>query len=155
MIHLHWRELLAKLKSRKSIIIAKSYINAYGSRIEIGDGSEIYEGCRIYAHADVSIGKNVMMSRECAIVTGQHLYNDLDKPIKLQKTVYEKVVIEDDVWLGYRVIVLPGARIGKGSVIGAGAVVSGEIPPMSVAVGVPAKVIKRRGLQNDERVTTV
>jgi maltose O-acetyltransferase len=54
------------------------------------------------------------------------------------------VIIEDDVWLGARVLLLPGARVGSGSVIGAGAVVSGEIPPMSVAVGNPARVVKRR-----------
>ena len=54
------------------------------------------------------------------------------------------VVIGDDVWLGRRAIILPGVCIGNGSIIGAGAVVTKDIPPFSVAVGVPAKVIKDR-----------
>jgi acetyltransferase-like isoleucine patch superfamily enzyme len=53
------------------------------------------------------------------------------------------VVIEEGVWIGAHAIILKGARIGKGSIIGAGAVVSGEIPPMSIAAGNPAKVVKK------------
>nr|WP_143033346.1 DapH/DapD/GlmU-related protein [Prevotellamassilia timonensis] len=55
-----------------------------------------------------------------------------------------KVIIEDDCWIGFNVIILPGVTIGKGSIIGAGAVVTKSIPPYSVAGGVPAKVIKSR-----------
>lgn len=58
--------------------------------------------------------------------------------------ISKSVSIEDDVWLGYNVTVLPGVTIGKGSVIGAGSVVCSDIPPYSIAVGNPAKVIKRR-----------
>ena len=63
---------------------------------------------------------------------------------KQGETEVKPVIIEDDVWLGARVTILPGARIGHGCVIGAGAVVSGEVPPMSVAVGNPARVVKKR-----------
>ena len=59
------------------------------------------------------------------------------------------VVIEDDVWVGARVIVLPGIRIGKGSVIGAGAIVTKDVPPFSICVGNPARIIRSR---NDPKV---
>ncbi len=129
-------------------MVAKSKVVAYEGTIKIGEKTEIFGGCQIHAHADVKIGSWVIMAGECAIVTTKHLFEDADKKIKEQGQVYCGVTIEDDVWLGFRVTVLPGAKIGKGSVIGAGAVVAGEIPPMSVAVGVPAKVIRKRGDQN-------
>jgi acetyltransferase-like isoleucine patch superfamily enzyme len=65
----------------------------------------------------------------------------------IENTISKEVVIEDDVWLGYNVIVLPGVTIGKGSVIGAGSVVSKDIPPYSIAIGNPARVIKKREIK--------
>jgi acetyltransferase-like isoleucine patch superfamily enzyme len=129
----------------KGAIVADCVIFAYGGKVEIGEGSEIYGDCRIYAHADVKIGRDVILARESAIMTTKHIFDDPEKTIKEQGQTYEGVVIEDDVWLGYRAVVLPGAKIGRGSVIGAGAVVSGDVPPMSIAVGVPARVIRKRG----------
>jgi maltose O-acetyltransferase len=79
------------------------------------------------------------------IFTKNHRFDRVDIPMRKQgETEVLPVIIGDDVWLGARVLLLPGARVGSGSVIGAGAVVSGEIPPMSVAVGNPARVVKRR-----------
>ena len=56
----------------------------------------------------------------------------------------EDVVIEDDVWIGSRCVILGNVRVGRGSVIGAGSVVTKDIPPFSIAVGVPCKVVKKR-----------
>jgi len=73
-----------------------------------------------------------------------HIYKDPKTPIRLQEIRAIGIIIEDDVWLGVGSTVLDGVTIGKGSVIGAGAVVTKDIPPYSIAVGVPAKVIKKR-----------
>jgi virginiamycin A acetyltransferase len=66
-----------------------------------------------------------------------------------ETVILKEVVIEDDVWLGYNVTVLPGVTIGQGSVIGAGSVVTSDIPPYTVAVGNPAKVIKTREFKQE------
>ena len=81
------------------------------------------------------------------IIPYNHLFEDPSVQIFKQGSSQQGVFIEDDVWIGAHVTVTDGVRIGKGSVIGAGAVVTRDIPPYSVAVGVPARVIKSRGRQ--------
>jgi galactoside O-acetyltransferase len=78
------------------------------------------------------------------IVAVNHVYRDLDRPIREQGITARGIVIEDDVWLGAGAVVLDGVTIGRGSVIGAGAVVASDIPPYSLAVGAPAKPVKNR-----------
>lgn len=93
----------------------------------------------------VYIGEYCMISSHCGIYANQHIFSDRTRPIMLQGVTTKGIVIENDCWLGTGVKVLDGVRIGRGSVIGAGAVVTKEIPPYSIAVGVPAKVIGTRG----------
>ena len=69
---------------------------------------------------------------------------DNSRTIKEQGYTWQGIIIEDDVWIAANVTVCDGVKIGKGAVIGAGAVVVNDIPPFTVAVGVPAKVIKHR-----------
>ena len=127
----------------KGTIIARSRITSYGNLIEIGAGSKVYADCKIFGHASVKIGKDVLIGGETVIITSGHNYNDIDKPIKKQGLCCMPVTIEDGAWLGFRVTVLPGAVIGQRSVIGAGAVVSHNIPSNTIAVGVPARGIRR------------
>lgn len=114
--------------------------------IEIGDNT----GIAAYSHISaigtrVKLGKNVAMGAY-SYVNGAAGYDfsSLDKPMHDQPVVGKGIVIEDDVWLGGGVCVLDGNNIGTGSVIGAGAVVTKNITEYSVAVGIPAKVIKKR-----------
>jgi maltose O-acetyltransferase len=87
-----------------------------------------------------------MMGPEVVIHTRNHRHDRVDIPMCQQGYDEEKPVkIEDDVWLCERAIILPGVTIGKGSIVGAGAVVSKDVPPFSVVVGNPALVIKTRG----------
>ena len=86
-----------------------------------------------------------MMGRECFILTRNHAFDRTDVPMMEQGFQEEKpVFIGNDVWIGHRVTILPGCRIGDGVIIGAGAVVTGEIPPYTIVGGVPAKVIRKR-----------
>ncbi len=111
--------------------------------LSIGNNSGVGISCEI--NGDVTIGNDVMMGPEVVIYTSGHRFDRTDIPMCKQGFNSPKeVVIEDDVWLGRRVIIMPGVHIGEGSVIGAGAVVTKDIPEYSVAVGVPAKVIKSR-----------
>ncbi len=114
----------------------------FSSKISIGDNSGIGERCSV---AKCRIGNNVMMGRECIIISQNHDFSRTDIPMTEQGfSAEEPPVIGDDVWIGHRVIILPGAKIGNGCVIGAGAVVTGTIPDYSVAAGVPARVIRKR-----------
>ena len=94
---------------------------------------------------NIEIGKNSLLSPGVHLISGNHVFDDPSIPIKFQGGEHARVEIVEDVWLGAYVIVLKGVTIGKGSVVGAGAVVTQDIAPCSVAVGVPAKVIRKRG----------
>jgi acetyltransferase-like isoleucine patch superfamily enzyme len=114
-----------------------------GAIIEIGDYSRINGAC-IHAFKKITIGKNCLIAANCQIFDGNGHDLSMDDVYNRVNTVGDakEIVIEDAVWLGANVIVMPGVRIGKGSVIAAGSVVVKDIPPMSVAGGNPAKVLK-------------
>ena len=93
----------------------------------------------------VKIGKYVMMGPEVHIYTQNHDFQKTDIPMSQQGFAEEKpVVIEDDVWIGSRVTILPGVRICSGSIIGASAVVTKDVLPYCVVAGNPAKIVKTR-----------
>lgn len=111
--------------------------------LRIGDNSGL--GIKAEAYGPVIIGNNVMMGPEVVFYTSGHSYDRLDIPMNQQgSTEVRPIIIGDDVWIGRRVIILPGVKVGDGCVIGAGAIVTRDIPPYSVVGGVPAKVIKVR-----------
>lgn len=115
----------------------------FASDISLGDCSSI--GIRAYIEEGTAIGNFVMMGEDCAIFTRNHAFDKTDVPICVQGMEPLRAVhIGDDVWIGARVILLPGTVIGDGAVIGAGSVVHGEIPPMAVAAGNPCRVIRMR-----------
>ncbi|TAE58515.1 MAG: acyltransferase [Nostocales cyanobacterium] len=112
--------------------------------IYIGDETFIAPNVCIAGPGNIRIGKQCMIASHSGIYANSHNFADTSIPIKDQGTTCQGIVIEDDCWLGHGVTVLDGVTIGKGSVIGAGAVVNRDIPPYSIAVGIPAKVIKSR-----------
>lgn len=116
----------------------------FSYNIEIGNNSGIGIDSKLYSRGGIIIGDDVMMGPEVLILTENHKHDDLTRPMREQGAESVAVVIESDVWIGMRVIILPGSRIGRSSIIGAGAVVAGEIPPFSIVVGNPARVVKRR-----------
>jgi maltose O-acetyltransferase len=118
-----------------------------GNRIEIGDHSGLGVDSQIGA---VKIGKDVIMGPEVMIISVNHMYSDLTMPMRLQgDTPSNPVIIEDDVWIGARAIILPGRRIGKGAIVGAGSVITKDVPPYAIVGGNPAKVLKYRNQPTD------
>jgi acetyltransferase-like isoleucine patch superfamily enzyme len=108
-------------------------------RIEVGEGTFINYGTSISAHEQVSIGRRCQIGQYCII--NDNDYHEIGDKRRLPPS--QPVILEDRVWLGARVIVLKGVRIGHDAVIGAGSVVTRDIPRRSVAVGMPARVVRR------------
>lgn len=105
----------------------------------LGDGSGIGANCEICR--GLVVGKNVMMVPECLLYSTNHKFDRENKRFE-GYTEIRPITLEDDVWPGRRVIVMAGVTVGRGSVVGAGAVVTKDIPPYSLAAGNPAVVKK-------------
>lgn len=115
----------------------------FGEEFEIGDNSTV--GFRSDIYGPVKIGKDVMIGPEVAIYTHNHKHDEIDIPmIKQGYTENKPVYIEDNVWIGRRVLIMPGVCIGTGSIVAAGAVVTKNVEPYSIVGGNPAKIIKYR-----------
>jgi acetyltransferase-like isoleucine patch superfamily enzyme len=115
--------------------------------IQFGSESTIHPYSIIAGTGGVYIGNGVRIAGHAVIMSHNHNFDRVDIPIWQQGITCAPIHIEDDVWLGARVTVLPGVRIGTGAVIGAGAVVTEDIPARAIAVGIPARVVKYRGPQ--------
>lgn len=138
----------------------KKFILSSGKNLNIGrkckihkntiilDNSGIGYGCEI--PNGVKIGKNVMMGPNVIMFTQNHNTSNIEVPMRLQgMRELLPIIIEDDVWIGARVCILPGVKIGKGAVIGACAVVAKNVPDYAVVVGNPGKIVKYRNLTNE------
>lgn len=147
------------LKITKPIraFLAKRILDECGDNVWIdkgvwfGNGGDrrLGNNSGIGANASVArytyIGNDVIMGRDVIFITQLHRFDDVNIPMNRQGfKPDEPIIIEDDVWIGARAIILPGVRIGKGAIIGAGAVVTEDVKPYSIVGGVPAKFIKSR-----------
>lgn len=115
----------------------------FSRNLSIGNNSGI--GANAKLQGEVCIGENVMMGPECYIYTVNHKFDSVDIPMcKQGYTNPQPVKIGNDVWIGSRVTILPGITAGDGVIIGAGAVVTKDIPDFTVVGGNPARVLKKR-----------
>jgi len=120
-------------------------ISSLGEGIRFGANSAVDAYSFIGSAGPVNVGENVIMGQHVCFHPENHNFDRADVPIKAQGTTRLGITIEDDVWVGANVTFLDGAYVGRGSVIGAGSLVRGKIPPYSIAVGAPARVIRSRG----------
>jgi acetyltransferase-like isoleucine patch superfamily enzyme len=116
------------LKPGKVIIRANTYVNR----------NTIFDG-----HEHIEIGRRCMIGSHCYITDGDH-GKEPGRSVQSQPMRTAPVILEDEVWIGSHVVILPGVRIGKGAVIGAGSVVTRSVPANAIAYGVPARVIRMR-----------
>lgn len=116
-----------------------------GEGISIGDNSGLGVNCSV--RGPLEIGDNVMMGPDVVIMTRIHNTENINIPMNQQGFLpSKKVTVGNDVWIGSRVIIMPGVAIGNGVIVGAGAVVTKDIPDYAVVGGVPAKVIRYRNI---------
>lgn len=116
----------------------------YGS-LTIGERTKLGANCLLYATKHITIGRDTLLAAQCYIGGGNYDIADPTRPPVEQDAETCGVVIGDGCWLGAGVTVIDGVTIGDGSVLGAGAVATKDLAPLSIAVGVPAHVVKTRG----------
>ena len=115
--------------------------------LHIGENTVINSGCVIYTGNGVKIGRDCAIAANCTLAPVNHEYRSREKTINTQGFMPSRggILIEDDVWIGANVILLDGSILRRGCVVGAGAVVRGELPAYSINVGNPTRVIDFRG----------
>lgn len=113
--------------------------------VSIGRNVTINEGVFLDGYGGLDIGDHCRIAHGCSFVSEDHVFEDPHTPIWKQGKLPGPITVGEDVWLGAGAKVLRGVSIGKGCVIGAGAVVTRDIPDYSIAVGVPARVVGKRG----------
>lgn len=131
--------------SRGVMIRPSSYYGGdLGKGLEIGHNSSIgpygYVGCS----GKIKIGNNVMFGPKCSLFAENHNFNDNLQSIKNQGVNQKGIIVEDDCWIGSNVIILDGVKIGKGSVIGAGTVITNDVPSGSIVIDKKDKRIRSR-----------
>jgi acetyltransferase-like isoleucine patch superfamily enzyme len=114
--------------------------------IIIGPGSFINSGCVLYSGNGIRIGANVLIAANCTLAPTNHEYRDRARLIREQGFKPSKggIVIEDDVWIGANSVLLDGAVVRRGCVVGAGSIVRNELPEYSISAGVPARTVAWR-----------
>jgi len=119
-------------------------IATYGGTVTIGSRAYVGPYCVLYGHGGLTIGSNTMIGAHTVIVPANHSFDRTDVPINLQPIRKRGITIAEDVWIGANCCILDGVRIGKGAVIGAGAVVTKDVDAYSIAFGVPAFAVRNR-----------
>lgn len=133
---------ILKSKCGKNLEIESGVLIGKFDDIIIGNNVQINERSRL---RNVSIGNDVMIAPEVYILHSGHSYSSLDISMRFQEDkYYPMTIIEDDVWVGARAIINPGRKIGKGSIVAAGSVVTKDVEPFTIVGGNPAKLIKSR-----------
>lgn len=130
--------------ARGAVLACTGVITELGVGLAIGDRSAVGAGAFLGAQGGLTIGDDVLLGPGVRVFTENHAYDALDVPIRAQGTRRAHVTIEDDCWVGAGVTILAGVRVGRGSVLAAGAVVTRDVPPYSVMAGVPARVLRSR-----------
>lgn len=124
-----------------------SCTNAY---IEFGNFVSTGPNCYFTTKSFIKIGSDVSIGPNTYLIAASYEYHDLDTPIIKQKRIPQGIIIEDNVWIGAGALIFDGVRIGRSTIIGAGSIVNRDIPPYSIAVGSPAKVVKDRKAIDDQ-----
>lgn len=137
--HLYLRRVLAYRIAPSAAIHTGCHLT--GFHLTVGAHSVINRDCRLDARGGLTIGANVSISSQCFLITASH---QVQSPSFEGLDGHTAITIEDYAWLGARAMVLPGVRIGRAAVVGAGAVVTRDVEPYAIVAGNPARPIGRR-----------
>lgn len=124
-------------------LVCAGPLRGKGDKLIIRSGTYVNRFTIFDAHGHIEVGRDCMIGPHCYITDADH-GTAPGRSVKSQPMTKAPVIIEDEVWIGANVVILPGVRIGKGAVVGAGSVVTKNIPANVIAVGVPAQVLRGR-----------
>lgn len=131
-------------KCGKDIIVKQNAYIGSGFGLKIGNRSQLGHNLKI--DQNVTIGDDVVMGPDVVIMTNAHAFERLDLPVNQQGNLPNKPVnIGNDVWIGTRVVIMPGVNIGDQAIIGASSVVTKDVPPQAIVAGNPASIMRMRG----------
>ena len=136
------RVMLDSIGKSSNICDAVTFVNP--SKVSIGDHVSVHENTTIGGKGAVTIGDNVAIASHCHIVSDTHNFSERGVLIKKQGVHEEPVYIGSNVWIGTHVVILGNVKIGDGAVVGAGSVVTKDIPANAVAFGNPCRVARYR-----------
>jgi len=131
------------LYPRSRIVLGDMEINSTANFV-LGDHVKINAGGYFSGEGGLIIGDYVLIGPNVCILSAGHEYRDTERFIMEQPLTYGRIQIERDVWIGASSIILPGVKIGRGAVIGAGSIIAKDVPPYAVVVGNPGRIIKYR-----------
>lgn len=137
-----WSLFVGEMGHRVFVLKGVMFVSPKG--IRIGHDVSINHHVSLDGHGGLKIGNYVLIAPYCSILSSNHGYEDWSTPMTLQKNKCKEVQIDDDVWIGANVVVLPGVHISRGAIIGANSVVTKDIEAYSIFGGIPAKFIKYR-----------
>lgn len=118
-------------------------LRTYNGHISVGARTTIGEYSILAGHGGITVGEAVIVAGHCYITAQEHILSS-GSHIRFQGETCQGIFLEDGVWLGARVTVLDGVHIGTGTAIGAGAVVTRSLPPMSICAGIPCRALRKR-----------
>ena len=119
-------------------------LSCKNGEIVIDDHANLGFNCEVFSASRVRVGKSVLIAAYTYLVGGDHLYDRIDMPVLEQGRTARGIDVDDNVWLGTHVVITDGSHVGRDAIIGAGAVVVGEIPEFAIATGIPARVVRDR-----------
>lgn len=139
---------------RYATLRASGTLRALGRGIKIGSDTAIGAYSYIGAAGGVEIGDSVLLGQRVTVLAENHLFDDVALPIRSQGVSRRGIKIGNDCWIGSNALILDGVEVGRGAVVGAGSVVTEDVPPLAVVVGVPARFLRWRGCVADRSVET-
>lgn len=142
-----WTAVVKYRSARVNGLVRANYKTSVSSNTYLGNNVN-FNGMSITGEGRVDIGDNFHSGKECQIITSYHNYDNGNAIPYDDSKIHKDVVIEDNVWLGNRVIILGGVTIGEGAIIQAGSCVTNNVPPYAIAGGHPARVYKYRDIEH-------
>ncbi len=137
-VHEYMKHILDKELDESTTVLPPLYID-YGKPVHIGKGCFIQQGCTFFGRGGITIGNGVFIGPKVNLITINH---DPD-PENRSATYGCPIVIEDKVWIGINATILPGVKIGYGAIVGAGSIVTKDVPAMTIVAGNPARIVKK------------
>ena len=138
VVHEYMGRILGKELDASTTVLPPLYID-YGKPVTIGKGCFIQQCCTFFGRGGITIGNEVFIGPKVNLITINHDVNPENRNV----TYGRPIVIEDKVWIGINSTILPGVKIGYGAIVGAGSVVTKDVPAMTIVAGNPARIIKR------------